>query len=107
MKKWAYSLHTFTQVLQDLQNMRQKNENKEKLVDKEEGNGRINADTMMIHTLRPEQLNLELVDIDSGKVSRDSAVNVDDAVYIGTLQMEEFLKDLPQVFIQPYLRRCK
>ena len=109
VKKWAYSLHAFTQVLQDLENMRKKKEKKEKLVHKEEGIGWINADTidreklkkkleMMIHPLRPKQHNLELINIASRKISRDGAVNVDDAVRIGALQMEQFLNDLPTGF---------
>ena len=109
VKNWAYNLQTSTQILQNLEKMRKKSENKEKLVHKEEGTGRIKADStdrenlrtkleMTIHPLHPEQHNRELVNIASGKISKDVDINVDDALQIGTQQMKQFERDFPSGF---------
>ena len=52
----------------------------------------------MIHPLKPDQHGTGLINIASGKVSKESVINVDNAYEIGMKQMEEFIGSLPKGF---------
>ena len=52
----------------------------------------------MIHPLKPHQHGSGLINIASGKLSRDSDINADNSLEIGTKQMESFSEGLPTTF---------
>ena len=107
VKQWSLSLHACSQILQDLEEMRNRNNCKDRLKHKEELPGRIRSDShdrskireklaTMIHPLEVLE-GKQIINIYSGSVS-PSNVNVERAVEIGKIQHERFDLSLPRGF---------
>ena len=110
VKQWALSLHACAQVLLDLEKMRDRERCKDQLRHKEELPGRIKSDQIdrskirkmldtMIHPLDIMETPDELLNIYTGAIS-PKAVNIDDALSIGTKQKIDFIDSLPDGFHQ-------
>ena len=109
VKKWAYSLHVTTQILKDLAEMRERKSVREITVHKEEQPGRIKSDATDREKLRAKIEHCidpldakshpnEIVNICTGAINKDSAVNVENAVSIGSHQLSSFINGLPESF---------
>lgn len=107
VKQWSLSLHACSQILQDLEEMRNRNNCKDQLKHKEELPGRIRSDSQdrnkireklatMIHPLEVQE-GKQMVNIYTGAVSPPN-VNVERAVEIGKIQRERFDLSLPRGF---------
>ena len=114
VKKWAYSLHVLTQILHDLDEMRNARSTKEVTVHKEEKPGRIKADAIKRENLRKkiEQcINpfdvkshpTEIVNISTGSIN--PSVNVENSVCLGSHQLTAFIGDLPESFTKSITRQ--
>ena len=91
---------------------------KHQLVHKEERQGRIKIDSQdrcnmqkkleqLIHPVLPNHHSSELLNIASGKIERDSSVNMTDGVEIGKEQMKEFYATFPDGFYSPIKKKVK
>ena len=110
LKTWAYSLHTCNGIERDLDDMRTDEKQPEQTHHKEEMNSRIKADAKDRHVLRDKlELCIDpldadqhpsdgLVNIDSGRIVANPLVNVDNAVYLGSQQLQAFEKSWPAGF---------
>ena len=108
VKQWSLSLHACAQVLQDLEEMRDRNFCKDQFKHKEELPGRIKTDAIdrdkireklesIIHPLEVDESAEHIINIYSGCVSPNS-VNVDRSLEIGAKQQEQFDCSLPGGF---------
>ena len=115
VKKWANSLHICTQVLKDLDEMRDRNFTKEKTVHKEEMPSRIKADEVdrenikrmlksCFHPLDTSNHPETLFNIQSGNIAHEK-VNAFDAFSIGKQQMNE--KSWPKGFYSTIQKRVQ
>ena len=109
VKKWANSLHICTQILMGLDDIRERDTNKEKEFHKEEMPSRIKSDEEDRCVLRDalkscvNPLNTEipsLVNIHSGNIAKDS-VNVFTSVHIGENQLSEYESSWSDGFYSP------
>ena len=106
VKQWSLSLHACAQVLQDLGEMRDRNNCKDQLKHKEELPGRIKSDAVdrnkiraklasIIHPLEVEESPDHIINIYSGSVSPKS-VDVDKPVEFGTEVLTPLTPDVIQ-----------
>ena len=109
VKKWAYSLHVTTQILKDLEDMRERKSVQDVTVHKEEKPGRLKSDAndreklrvkfeQCIDPLDAKSHPSELVNISTGAINKDPTVNVENAVAIGVHQLSSFINELPESF---------
>ncbi|PIK51925.1 hypothetical protein BSL78_11180 [Apostichopus japonicus] len=109
LKTWAYSLHTCNIVINDLDQMRDRDGPPAQTHHKEEMPARIKADAqdrntlhdkleLSIDPLDPEQHQDGLVNVVTGKVVVHPSVNVNNAVTLGENQMKTFEKSWPGGF---------
>ena len=88
VKKWAYSLHVTTQILKDLEVMRERKSVKDITVHKEEKPGRLKSDAndrenlrvkfeQCIDPLDGKSHPNEIVNISTGALNKDPTVNVE------------------------------
>ena len=109
LKTWAYSLHACNVIINDLNQMRDKESSSAQTYHKEEMPVRINADAqdrnalrekleLSIDPLDPEQHHDGLVNVVTGKIMVHPSVNVHNAVNLGENQMETFEKSWPGGF---------
>ena len=107
VKQWSLSLHACSQILQDLEEMRGRNNCRDQLKHKEELPGRIKSDSIdrgkirdklatMIHPLEVQEA-AHIINIYTGSVS-PVTVNVHRAVEIGRNQRKLFDLSLPRSF---------
>ena len=115
VKKWANSLHICTQILKDLDEMREKPPNPSQSVHKEETVGRIRSDeedrasirTSLQTCVNPLTIdNPLLLNIHSCRYAED-CVNVHNALEIGKQQLIEFEKSLPGGFFNTIKKMVK
>ena len=108
VKIWAYSLHASVVLLDDLDNMRERQKCPAKL-HKEEMAARITTDGQDREKIRKKLEQCinpfhtanhppELVNVASGKINCDKNVNVEEAVALGKLQLKYFCEKLPAGF---------
>ena len=113
----AYSLNIFIQVQADLDRMRESSI-KEQIFHKKESAVRKGSDqadkvkiqtklSQMIHPLKPESHDDQLINIASGYICQDQSVSVDNAVEIGKQMEEEFSTNLPEGFYSTIHRKVK
>ena len=109
VKKWAYGLHICTEIIHDLEEMRTKNDHKNIQVHKEEMPTRVKSHgcdcekiriklEQFINPLEPTQHPTSLVNVSTGYITKDNAVNVEKAVELGCQQIKSFVKGLPSSF---------
>ena len=110
VKQWSLSLHACAQILQDLEEMRDRNCCKDQLKHKEELPGRIGSEDIdrikireklesIIHPLEVEESPENAINIYSGSISPRS-VDIDKAIEIGKEQRKRFDCSLPGVFYE-------
>ena len=112
VKTWAYSRHVYSRSKHALDAMNNQ-DLQPSSKHKEEGATRIKKDAedraalssqldMSLHPLKEALQPAEhLINIASGEVVRDASVNVSEAVFIGTLEMNKFSNQCPEDFHQP------
>ena len=109
VKVWAYSLHSCTVLLHDLDIMCEQNKTEHETFHKEEMPARIKSDAkdrekvrrkleQCIHPLDTKNQPKELVNVASGYINNDVSINVEEAVSIGCKQLRCFIEKLPQGF---------
>ena len=109
LKTWAYSLHACNRLINDLNEIRDKEGLPAQTYHKEEMPSRIKADAMdrkalheklelIIDLLNPEQHQEGLINVVTGKVINHQSVNVNNAVMLGKRQMETFEQSWPDGF---------
>ena len=109
LKTWAYSLHACNVIINDLNQMSDKECSSSQTYHKEEMPGRIKYDAqdrnafrekieLSIYPLDPEQHQDGLVNAVTGKVVVHTSVNVNNAAILGENQMETFEKSWPGGF---------
>ena len=116
LKKWAYSMHTCSQVIQDVSHMGDTHSrNKQVDVHKEERPSRIKADQQDRLKIREKLLSCidpldsgshpkNIVNISSGRVGPDS-VNAHMSVEIGSEQVTLYEQSWPEGFYEPIPKR--
>ena len=106
VKKWANSLHIKTQIMADLDEMRERSTPKSQDFHKEESKGRIESDETDRSGIRktlekcidPFKKDLDgLVNIFSGFIAKDE-VDVHKSIEIGKRQHSDFVNSLPEGF---------
>ena len=109
LKTWAYSRHACSQVISQLNELRDKNPQNTQLTHKEESPARIEHDkvdrrnlreklALCIDPLKPENIIDGLVNIATGKVICHHAINVDGALEHGNTALQNFKEKLPTGF---------
>ena len=111
LKTWALSLHVCGKLLEDLSTLRE-NERPSctQTIHKEEAEARISADQadreglrkkldMCIDPLDPEQHPETIINVVNGMIG-PSSVSVDKTIEVGTRQMKEFERKLPDGFYE-------
>ena len=111
LKTWAYSLHACNTIVSNLDLMRTQEQHKppSQSHHKEEMKARVKSDAkdrkalrdkleVCIDPLHSEHHQEGLVNIVTGQVSTHPSLNVDNAVHLGTKQMESFEKGWPASF---------
>ena len=108
VKRWAYSLHHYSQLINDIHAMTEVNSKKAIETHKEEMTARIKADSVDRNKLRKklemciDPLSIDhhtdcIVNIATGAISSES-VNVDKSVSIGEHQLQAFKANWPESF---------
>ena len=112
VKRWAMSLHTCSQLINDIATVIEKNPKGPKIVHKEESESRIKYDTHDRLKLREKLItcidpldpnshpNGDLMNVVTGKLS-PSCVNAHDSVTIGKKEMAKFESSWPEGFYSP------
>ena len=111
LKTWAYSIHICHSILNDLADMRDEKVSECQITHKEETNAKIKSDATDRRNLS-EKLELSidplsssqhsgLVNIVTGEVIIQPAINVDMALELGKTQMESFGQSWPDGFYNP------
>ena len=118
LKTWAMSIHAINTVMADM-NTIDNDEVPSQTHHKEESKGRIKTDAadrnalkeklgMSIDPLDPEQHPEDgLINVVTGKVVSDPKVNVDQAIAIGTSQMNSFEEGWPASFHRPLQKKVQ
>ena len=112
VKVWTYSYHDCLMLTDGLDEMRDTDVANVQLSHKEEGKARIKSDSLdrkalrekldlCIDPLNPDEHPSGLVNVVTGEVMRNEAINVDQAIELGKKQQEEFEAKWPESFYTP------
>jgi hypothetical protein len=115
LKRWALSLHIYSQIMKDVTEMRETRRKTTVTEHKEEMPSRIQSDgvdraklkdrlSTCIDPLQPDSHPPGLINIVNGRLSPDN-VNVDVSVRIGTDQMNDYQLLWPESFNKPLTKQ--
>lgn len=112
IKIWAYSYHDCLSITTGLEEMRELDFVNVQMTHKEEGKARMKSDALdrkalrdklaiCIDPLNPQEHSHGLVNIATGEVISNEAINIEQAVELGQKQQEEFELGWPDSFHAP------